>query len=108
MGPLGGHREALELGDRIVTASESDHGSNEQSLEDPHGLLRRTASTTATYYKVLKILDGWLAEEEEIPTNPILSADSSPASVNILVSREDLSLQPPDSHTGALSPELQG
>jgi hypothetical protein len=39
MGPLGGHREALELGDRIVTASKSDHGSNEQSLEDPHGLL---------------------------------------------------------------------
>ena len=40
MGPLGGHREALELGDRIVTASKSDHGSNEQSLEDPHGLLQ--------------------------------------------------------------------
>ena len=70
-------------------------------------LARRTASTTATSHKVLKILKilyGWLAEEGEIPTNPILSADSSPASVNILVPREDLNLQPPDSHTGALSP----
>ena len=67
-------------------------------------LARRTASTTATSHKVLKILYGWLAEEGEIPTNPILSADSSPASVNILVPREDLNLQPPDSHTGALSP----
>jgi hypothetical protein len=42
-------------------------------------LARRMASTAATYHKVLKILHGWLAEEEEIPTNPILSADSSPA-----------------------------
>ena len=49
-------------------------------------LARRKASTAATYHKVLKILYGWLAEEEEIPTNPILSADSSPARVNILVS----------------------
>lgn len=50
-------------------------------------LARRTASTTATSHQFLKILYGWLAEEdeEEIPTNSILSADSSPASVNILV-----------------------
>jgi len=34
-------------------------------------LARRTASTAATYYKVLKILYGWLAEEEEIPANPM-------------------------------------
>jgi site-specific recombinase XerD len=33
-------------------------------------LARRAASTAATYYKVLKLLYGWLAEEEEIPTNP--------------------------------------
>jgi len=31
-------------------------------------LFRRKASTAATYHKVLKILYGWLAEEEEIPT----------------------------------------
>jgi hypothetical protein len=29
------------------------------------------ASTAATYHKVLKILYGWLAEEEEIPANPV-------------------------------------
>ena len=71
-------------------------------------LARRSPSTAATYHKVLKILYGWLAEEGEIPTNPILSADSSPASVNILVPREDLNLQPPDSHTGALSLSYKG
>jgi uncharacterized protein YndB with AHSA1/START domain len=32
-------------------------------------LARRKASTAATYHKVLKILYGWLAEEEEIPAN---------------------------------------
>jgi hypothetical protein len=71
-------------------------------------LARRKASTTATSHKVLKILYGWLAEEEENPTNPILSADWSPASVNILVPREDLNLQPLDSHTRRSVPELQG
>jgi site-specific recombinase XerD len=34
-------------------------------------LSRRKASTAATYHKVLKILYGWLAEEEEIPANPM-------------------------------------
>jgi site-specific recombinase XerD len=34
-------------------------------------LAHRAASTAATYYKVLKLLDAWLAEEEEIPTNPM-------------------------------------
>ncbi len=34
-------------------------------------LTRRSASTAATYYKVLKLLYAWLAEEEEIPTNPM-------------------------------------
>ena len=52
-------------------------------------LARRTASAAATSHKVLKILYGWLAEEKEIPTNPILSADSSPATVKILVPWED-------------------
>jgi site-specific recombinase XerD len=34
-------------------------------------LSRRKASTAATYHKVLKILYGWLTEEEEIPANPM-------------------------------------
>jgi site-specific recombinase XerD len=34
-------------------------------------LARRAASTAATYYKVLKILYGWLVEEEEIAANPM-------------------------------------
>jgi site-specific recombinase XerD len=34
-------------------------------------LARRTASTAATYYKVLKILYAWLSEEEEIPADPM-------------------------------------
>jgi site-specific recombinase XerD len=34
-------------------------------------LARRSASTAATYYKVLKILYAWLAEEEEIPADPM-------------------------------------
>jgi site-specific recombinase XerD len=34
-------------------------------------LARRRASTAATYHKVLEILYGWLAEEQEIPANPM-------------------------------------
>jgi hypothetical protein len=48
-------------------------------------LSRRKASTAATHHKVLKIRYGWLGEEEEISTNPIMSADSSPTTANILV-----------------------
>jgi site-specific recombinase XerD len=33
---------------------------------------RRAPSTAATYYKVLKLLYAWLAEEEEIPTSPMV------------------------------------
>jgi hypothetical protein len=58
-------------------------------------LARRTTSTAATYHTVLKIRYGWLAEEEAIPTNPILSADSSPARANILAPRETLNLRSP-------------
>jgi site-specific recombinase XerD len=99
-------RQANILRERGASLEAATRGDLEAFLGDL--LSRRMASTAATYHKVLKILYGWLAEEEEIPTNPILSADSSPASVNILVPREDLNLQPPDSHTGALSPELHG
>jgi integrase/recombinase XerC len=43
-------------------------------LEDFLGelLAHRTASTAATYYKVLRILYGWLEEEEEIDQNPMV------------------------------------
>jgi hypothetical protein len=34
-------------------------------------LARRMTSTAATYHKVLKILYGWLADEEEIRVNPV-------------------------------------
>jgi len=34
-------------------------------------LARRAPSTAATYYKVLKLLYAWLADEEEIPANPM-------------------------------------
>ena len=34
-------------------------------------LARRKASTAATYHKVLKILYGWLTEDEEIPADPM-------------------------------------
>jgi site-specific recombinase XerD len=34
-------------------------------------LTRRSASTAATYYKPLKLLYAWLAEEEEIPADPM-------------------------------------
>src|SRR6266511_969407 len=34
-------------------------------------LTRRAPSTVATYYKALRILFGWLEEEEEIPSNPM-------------------------------------
>jgi site-specific recombinase XerD len=34
-------------------------------------LARRSASTVATYYKPLKLLYAWLAEEEEIPADPM-------------------------------------
>jgi site-specific recombinase XerD len=34
-------------------------------------LARRAPSTAATYYKILKILYAWLAEEEEIPADPM-------------------------------------
>jgi Phage integrase, N-terminal SAM-like domain len=34
-------------------------------------LARRTASTAATYYKVLKVLYGWLVDEEELDADPM-------------------------------------
>jgi site-specific recombinase XerD len=43
------------------------------NLEDFLGdlLTRRAPSTAATYYKALRILYGWLEEEEEISSNPM-------------------------------------
>jgi site-specific recombinase XerD len=34
-------------------------------------LARRTASTAATYYKILKVLYGWLVDEEELEADPM-------------------------------------
>jgi integrase/recombinase XerC len=34
-------------------------------------LARRTASTAATYYKILKVLYGWLVNEEELDADPM-------------------------------------
>src|SRR5215213_2883506 len=34
-------------------------------------LARRTASTAATYYKILKVLYGWLVDEEELDADPM-------------------------------------
>jgi site-specific recombinase XerD len=55
-----------ERGTRLEAATRGDL---EAFLGDL--LSRRKASTAATYHKVLKILYGWLAEEEEIPANPM-------------------------------------
>ena len=68
-------------------------------------LARQTASTAGAYHKILY---GWLAEEKEIPTNPIMPADSSPARANILVPPGGL--EPPVSGFARRRsvPELQG
>ena len=34
-------------------------------------LARRTASTAATYYKILKVLYGWLVDEQELDADPM-------------------------------------
>lgn len=58
---------SLEAATRAdLEASRADLGAFRADL-----LARRMASTAATYHKVLKILYGWLAEEEEIPVNPM-------------------------------------
>jgi site-specific recombinase XerD len=38
-------------------------------------LARRTASTAATYYKILKVLYGWLVDEEELDVDWTSAAD---------------------------------
>ena len=48
-----------------------DRGTSPGGATTADLLARRMASTAATYHKVLKILYGWLAEEEEIPVNPM-------------------------------------
>jgi integrase/recombinase XerC len=57
------------LRDRGTSLEAATRGDLEAFLGDL--LSRRKASTAATYHKVLKILYGWLAEEEEIPVNPM-------------------------------------
>jgi site-specific recombinase XerD len=57
----------------LTTHGTSVLGASRADLEAFMGDLanRRAASTAATYYKVLKLLYAWLAEEQEIPTNPM-------------------------------------
>jgi integrase/recombinase XerC len=57
------------LRERGTSLEAANRGDLEAFLGDL--LARRKASTAATYHKVLKILYGWLAEEEEIPANPM-------------------------------------
>jgi hypothetical protein len=87
--PLGPHRHHLShrrtTGRRLPARPRHQPGGGhpadlEAFLADL--LARQTASTADAYHKILY---GWLAEDKEIPTNPIMSADSSPARANILV-----------------------
>jgi hypothetical protein len=75
--PLGPHRHHLPLiavrqadtflRDRGTSLEAATRADLEAFMADL--LARRMASTAATYHKVLQILYGWLAEEEEIPVN---------------------------------------
>jgi hypothetical protein len=74
--PLVSDRHTYLIAVRQADAFLRERGTSleEATLADLEGfmadlLARRTASTAATYHKVLKILYGWLAEEEEIPAN---------------------------------------
>ncbi|HZD68282.1 MAG TPA: tyrosine-type recombinase/integrase, partial [Actinomycetes bacterium] len=67
---LAGLRQAdAFLGARGTTIEAATRADLEAFMGDL--LARRAASTAATYYKVLKLLYAWLAEEEEIPINPM-------------------------------------
>ena len=61
--------EAFLTGSRGTTLAEAGRADLEAYLGDL--LTRRAPATAATYYKVLKILYGWLAEEDEIPVSPM-------------------------------------
>jgi site-specific recombinase XerD len=61
--------EAFLAGSRGTTLAEAGRADLEAYLGDL--LTRRAPATAATYYKVLKILYGWLAEEEELPVSPM-------------------------------------
>jgi site-specific recombinase XerD len=61
--------EAFLTAARGTTLAEAGRADLEAYLGDL--LTRRAPATAATYYKVLKILYGWLAEEEEIPVSPM-------------------------------------
>jgi hypothetical protein len=73
----------------------------EAFLADP--LARRPAPTTRSSRSSTA---GWPRKSD--PTNPILSADSSPRKGEHPGAREDLNLRPSASYAGALSPDLQG
>jgi hypothetical protein len=108
--PLGPHRHHLphrrsagrhllrRRGTCLAAATRTDL---EAFLADP--LARQPAPTTRSSRSSAA---GWPRKSD--PTNPILSADSSPAWANILAPREDLNLRPSASHAGALSLTYKG
>jgi site-specific recombinase XerD len=67
---LHGLRQAETFLDaRGTTVEAATRGDLEAFMADL--LARRTASTAATYYKILKVLYGWLVDEEELEADPM-------------------------------------
>jgi site-specific recombinase XerD len=67
---LHGLRQAeMFLDARGTTVEAATHADLEAFMADL--LARRTASTAATYYKILKVLYGWLIDEEELEADPM-------------------------------------
>jgi site-specific recombinase XerD len=67
---LHGLRQAeMFLDARGTTVEAATRGDLEAFMADL--LARRTASTAATYYKILKVLYGWLVDEEELHNDPM-------------------------------------
>jgi site-specific recombinase XerD len=65
---IGARQAEAFLADRGTSVAAASRADLEAFLGDP--LAGRTASTAATYYKVLRILYRWLEEEDEITANP--------------------------------------
>jgi site-specific recombinase XerD len=66
---IGARQAEAFLADRGTSVAAASRADLEAFLGDL--LARRTASTAATYYKVLRILYRWLEEEDEITANPM-------------------------------------
>jgi site-specific recombinase XerD len=66
---IGARQAEAFLADRGTSVAAASRADLEAFLGDL--LIRRTASTAATYYKVLRILYRWLEEEDEVTANPM-------------------------------------